>query len=514
MDRSEVAIGALGTLKGRSAPAGEVSFKPAAETVSPGEAHETPDAAETQPHTGGVEDRFETSTKPLLSRKEIEERNADIAQREKIAESMISRDTGVGAPSDKDDQELKATLSKVDTDILQFNKENGTKFIVVKEGQDILDTGVIRKQDPAAINGQADALGKAGRGAIEPLEAEYGPKIKALEDKISTMPATLPAGMLFGGPVPENQEEAMKLQKELGELKSELAKKAAEGLEKGTDDKVRVFSPLSATGGDAGMGGHMGGMASMMILSQPMSTTDMAMSQGAQTPEEIKLFTDTTEKLNGGRLPKLHAEAIKNYEQTIAAIEDPEQRKQSHQIFEDMKKNPQNIPVDQANNMILVPNTYYYRPVDRPDAAPAVVDLHDMQALTGWNDKSGKINGVGEGAVLGQHFYKNGLNTIVMRDTALADRTPIHELGHATKDLVDKKSPEFGRELDGLSAQAYSQATGPDRNPITPYAGTSASENMTEGFSLFYSDPKLLKMKDPELYDIIQKEADFVKSQR
>lgn len=514
MANNDNTIGAIGSVgyQGRTQEIGttrasDVSGTPAA----PGEAP----APQAEP-----EDTFEPGAAPLLSRKEIEEKSAAGAQKDKIIDSMISRDTKIGAPDAKAVEELRGTLSKVDTEVLRYNQENGTRFVIVKEGQDLMDTGVIRKQDAAAINAQAPELGKKGQAVLNGAEGEYGPKIKELEDQIARSPmkkddSPFAFAMNGNGMVPENPEEHGRLQKELLDMRGKEREKAADQLEKEAGDKVKIFS--AADGMKMG-GGMMGAMGMLMVSQMPLSTDDMARTHGAKTPEEMKQFTDSVEKLNGDRLPKLRQEFITQQEQVIAGMTDPAQKKQALEQLEKMEQNPGTIPIDHAKNMVLVPNTYYYRPGDKPDAAPTVVDTHDYVSLRNWSDETGKIEKEGDSSTLGQHFYKDGLNTIVIRDTALGDRSPIHEMGHSTDSILRKKSPGFAAELDTMGQTAFSNISilGQGENKhesVTSYAGTNKNENMAEGFGLYYFDPKRLQAKDPELYAIIQKEVGFIKEQ-
>ncbi|MDQ7826843.1 MAG: hypothetical protein RDV48_28855 [Candidatus Eremiobacteraeota bacterium] len=469
-------------------------------------------------HAAG-DDQFVKSggSKPALSQQEIARQMAERAEREKIASSMIVRDSRVGAPDEASAQDLTNTLAAVDLDMLKYNQANGTKFIIVKPGQDLMDTGVIRSQDPAAINAGASAMGKDAREALGNVEAEYGPRIKALEGKLAGLPPA-PAMSIFGSASDADAEkikERSMLEKELSDLKAQQRKKEAELVEKETKDKAMIFSPL--VGSDAGAAGPMGMMIALQVSQQPMSTNDMAAAHGAKTPEEIKQFNDSVEKLNGDRLTALRQESLKNMETMTAAVQDPEQKRQFLESIDKFKKDPQSIPLDQANNPVLVPNTFYYRPEDKPDAKPSVVDAHDYGSLKSWTDGSGKIKGVDPmgSTTLGQHFYKDGMNTILIRESALKEQAPIHEMGHATESIIERKSPGFSKELTEGRDKAFSHVGFGDgrHESVTPYAGTGERENLAEGFALYYSDPKLLKAKDPELYALVEKEAAFIKSQ-
>lgn len=524
MDNTEDKIGAIGSVRSKSpdfAQTGDVQNKAATQPAAGGAGDAAGAAATPQLAPTGLDDTFQTSEKPLLSRREIEEKAAAQAQKDQLIQSMIVKDAKVGAPDDKSIQALTGTLSQVDTDVLRYNQENGAKFVVVKEGQDLMDTGVIRKQDPAAINAQAPELGRKGQDAMAKVEAEYGPKLKEVEDKIAASPMKKEegwAGFMNGGKSPENPQEYSKLQMQQLDLQNGQRKQAYEQVEKATGGKAKIFTPAEAT--DSNPAGAGGGFLALAMASQaqmPMSTEDMARNHGAKTPEEIKQFTDSVEKLNGDRLTQMRQQTISAYEANVAGM-DPAQKKEAVEALEKLEQNPQTIPIDHFNKGVLVPNTYYYRSADKPDSAPTVVDTHDNLSLQSWNKNQGKIGPAGEGATLGQHFGEDGMNTIVIRDTNLADRSPIHELGHATQGALRKNSPEFAGQIDAMAEKAYSnldrggfgQGT---QESITPYATLNKDENLCEGFADYYRDPKLLKLKDPELFGIVQQQTDFIKSQ-
>ncbi|MHC9543375.1 MAG: hypothetical protein AB9903_28015 [Vulcanimicrobiota bacterium] len=450
---------------------------------------------------------------------------------------MIARDTGLGAPDEKSAADLATNLGKVDPDILKLVQQNGTKFVIIKNGQSLLDTGAIRQQDISKISSNGESMSRDTQPILHKLDNEFGQEkaellknLEASRERDALKPrefAELDSIAASWAAIsrPPASEETQKLEGALNDNNNKQFNLASEQIEKVSGGKAKIFSP--AENMTASSGGNMSSMGSLaahfvfMTSSHPLSTIDMAQSQGAKTPEEIKQFTDSTDMLNGDRLTKLRQETLSKYEANIATMQDPEQKRQAEAELDNMKKNPKSIPVDYINNPVAVPNTYFYRPGEKPGADSVVVDIHDYMALNKWHNGEGKVMSHTEALdskktriTNGQNFHMDGINTIVLRDSNLTDSSPVHELGHVAEDIIKKKDPDFSQQLTAERDNIFTHIGEGDgrHEPITPYAGTESKENLAEGFSMYFNDRKLLNMKDKELYELIRKEIEYLKT--
>lgn len=434
-------------------------------------------------------------------------------------EGMIVKDAPIGAPSAADVGALKKTLSRVDGAVLDFAREHGTQFVIVRTGQNLLDAGVIEKLDPASVYAGAEAQGKVARGALISAERTYASKLEDVKSRLARYDA-LPEEL--GGPGPSvalsraSNEDVGVISDLYAELRGHQEKQKAgtrELLEERTGGVVKIFNPAE------GLPVESSSFDAMARANIPQTTEQMARTHGASTSEEVRRFAGAVESLNGGRLEKMRSNTLAQLESSLRTAS-PAERQSRQSLLERYRANPGEIPLDHINNPVLVPNLYFYRPSGSPGAKAITVNVHDYSSLNNWNDASGKIKSVQRGAaeqgVLAQHFSQGGKNTIVIRNTALEGRSAIHELGHAVESIIETVSPEFSRELSSARDLAYSHLSEEGEEgyhpPVTNYAGASASENLSEGFSLYFSNPRLLQQKDPELHRVVEKEVNFIRS--
>jgi hypothetical protein len=434
-----------------------------------------------------------------------------------LIESMITKDSRIGEPTPAEVQALKKTLSKVDGHVLEYAKEHGTSFLVVHSGQNLMATGLIEEQQPAGVCDRALAQGGTAREALQSVERMYSARLEDVKAQLAKMNA-LPEEM--GGPGPAaalsraSAEEAEKISDfyaSLRSLQGDQRREMSARLEEKTGNLVKIFNAAE------GMPIESSAFEGLALANRPLTLEEMAIVHGAATPEEIARFTSTTESLNGGKIETLRKEAVGKIEASLRSQRDPVKFRQQYQLLEQYRANPASIPIDHINNQILVPNLYHYRAGGRGVA----VNLHDFSTLNNWNDSSGRIKpgsgrDGGRKGVMAQHIAKDGTNTIIIRSTALTDRSAIHELGHAIENILRTTSPGFSAELSAARDLAYSHLAehkdGPYHPAITDYAAVSATENLAEGFSMYFTDAKLLKQKDPEMHSIIEKMASFIQS--
>lgn len=206
----------------------------------------------------------------------------------------------------------------------------------------------------------------------------------------------------------------------------------------------------------------------------------VALHHGARSPEEKQTFYGLVEDLNGERLQ--------------TARQESQQKLDQH----GMTRDDAHIPVDTLKHTLLFPDLYFCGP------ERLLLDSHDQQTLAAWHGDGPKVTfapNLGE-EWNGQYLYMGGEKRVLVRDTVLDSKTPVHELGHALDMQLESEDPEFYSQLhDGLS-RAYNQARSSSQS-ISNYALANLREYFAEGFAFYYQDGQRLKQKDPALHGLV-----------
>lgn len=430
--------------------------------------------------------------------------------RDALVDAMIVRDAAVGVPDARDVQHLKDALSGVDTEVLAYARANGTRWVIVKEGQQLSDAGVLRPRDPSVALSQARAASGTANAALQQAQAAFDGRLAAVTASLTSLDA-LPQEMGGPGPGPalSRADEAglariNGLYTDLRGLQGQRKALTTTLLEQRTNERVKIYNPSE---GVAGNGSLYQGLVSGAA---PHSPEQMARMHGAKTPEEVASFVDAVELLNRDRLPALRQQSRQLLESRASTAGSPAQQQAAREI---LAQGDTALPIEHQSSMILVPNLYYYRPANQPDAAPVVVDYHDYASLQQWNDGNGAIKHA-DGkvwTVSGEHFDREGMNTIVLRDTALTPACAVHELGHAVEAIISRTGAPFANALSERKEAAFARP-GP-QGYVTDYAATSSSENLSEGFALHYNDPRRLQTRDPQLSRLIESQVAFIRAQ-
>lgn len=430
--------------------------------------------------------------------------------RDSLVDAMIVRDARVGAPSAQDVQRLKDALSGVDTEVLQYARSNGTRWVIVQEGQNLADAGVVRPQHRPQVLAEASNAATAANGVLREAHTRFDGKLGAITDSLTQLNA-MPEDMGGPGPGPAlsraddaTSERINKLYQDLRSTQSAQKRFARTQLEQRTGDRVKLYNPAEGEAGGSTT------FRSLESINTPHTLEQMARMHGAQTPAEIGSFVSTVKTLNRDALPALQAQGLQRIQSRLAATRDPAQRQQ---LIDLLAKGPDAIPLDHENNLILVPNTYDYRPAGQTGGEATVVDYHDYASLQQWNDASGRIKHADPKVytVSAEHFDRDGMNTIVIRSTALTPQCAVHELGHSVEGIIERTGTPFGKQLEQARESAYENP--PDSGYITDYAATSANENMAEGFAMRFNNPSQLRAKDPALSRLIDGEIAFIRTQ-
>ena len=207
----------------------------------------------------------------------------------------------------------------------------------------------------------------------------------------------------------------------------------------------------------------------------------VALHHGARSLEEKQTFYGLVEELNGERLQTARQESL--------------QKMEAH----GMTREDAHVPVDTLKHTLLFPDLYFCGP------GRLLLDSHDQQTLAAWHAEGPKVTfAPNQGEEWnGQYLYMGGEKRVLVRDTALDSKTPVHELGHALDMQLESQDPEFYSQLhDGLS-RAYNQARSSSQS-ITNYALANLREYFAEGFAFYYQDGNRLKQKDPALHGLVE----------
>jgi len=437
----------------------------------------------------------------------------DMARREQIAARMIASDTPV-KPSAEEAAALTQSMAAVPADVLSYADSRNTKIQVVHEGDDLNALKVLRAQDPDKNQALAPDMANFGAAWHKELNERFTVPMEKLQKEREKIEAELtaqgkpisqnPIAMAFGGSQEKLDPRLEAIDTQLSELSMKEVDFKKEKLKESNLPAKEFSVPMPPSFG-GGFGAGMGGM----IANLPTSLEGMATIHGAKTDEEKQEFYKAVRTLNGGNLDAAIQKAIGQYEELLPNINDPDARKETEKLIKDAKAHPETMPFSPKQANILVPDTFYYH---APGAATPGIryDQHDFGSLQSWHDQeTGKINsgkdkeGHPDG-VMGQYFYKDNLNRITVRDHQLSGSTPVHELGHAVDDQVRRDDPAFHQGWSTRLQEAYKGVDEGKAKSISDYSRTNTAEYLAEGFHMFYDDPKLLKSKDPALYQLVE----------
>jgi hypothetical protein len=217
-------------------------------------------------------------------------------------------------------------------------------------------------------------------------------------------------------------------------------------------------------------------------LGARLTTMEMvALHHGARSDEEKRLFYGLTEELNGERLH--------------TARQENEHKLEAH----GMTRDAAHVPIDTLKHTLLFPDLYFCGP------QRLLLDAHDQQTLETWHAGGSQVSFASkEGDEWnGQYLYLGDQKRVLVRDSALDSKTPVHELGHALDMGLESQDPEFYSQLhEGLS-RAYNGAKS-SSGSISNYALANLREYFAEGFAFYYQDGQRLKKQDPTLYALVE----------
>lgn len=426
----------------------------------------------------------------------------DHAEKDRLVNGMLITQ-GPARPSAAEAAQLRSSLGAVDTNVLRFASDTRLQVGVLNPGDDMFESGVLRKQDPKAVEAQAPQMAALTQQLNADLEKKHKPRFEAIEKKLNALPAApRPAGFGVSEPDP-NGPKRVALMVEMSAAKEQAGKEMGAAIDK-SGLPIKPYAPkiVGPTGG-------FGAFQAQMIANQmPVSTNEMARQAGATTPEQIKQYSSMVEKINGPQLQQARDEQLGGLTAAISQARDPRQKAELQKKLAEVRANGGDIPIDHNKHLIMVPDLNYSQD---GQGRPIAMDTHDTNTLSDWSAPgTTRVNKAydpetrqGSGTD-GQYFAKGGLNTMVVRDTAVGSAA-VHELGHAIDFQMEKKDPQFYAGWKPRLEEAHGKASAfMQGKTVSEYAKTNPREYIAEGVSHYYSDPKGLKAADPALYALTE----------
>jgi len=333
---------------------------------------------------------------------------------------------------------LATRLQKVDPAVLQLLQSDGVTMGVVRPGQSFLQTGVLPVRESAEYQAQMPAMRSTAQ-AVQKATAPYAQGIERLRAQ---------------GP-----------SERLGDLQRQRRSMVLDNIPEGS-----LAVPYSIPSLAGLLHDHDGLHKLVQQQNMPKGTTVMAQLVGARTPAQIQEYTKLVEAINGPRLDQARQAGLQ-------------------------AADPGLIPIDIKGFDILVPDLAY---VPDGSGGSARVSLLDASVQAAWADGSGKT--ISNSSINGQYFYQS--RRILVQSAKVSAQTPIHEIGHAVEDSVQRHDPKFYGSWHSKLYTAYQRAT--QNGTVSEYAGTNPGEYVAEGVAHFYENPTLLRQKDPQLFQLTQ----------
>lgn len=368
--------------------------------------------------------------------------------RMKCARAMFASELPLG---EGEGTELAANLARVDTGALRFAQREGLLFVVVRPGDQLDQTKVLRAQDLNEFREQLPELAKLSAAVHEHQAAA---------------------------------REGMADRKAYRIGLSNLLHGTGQPLSTYQPDPHKVLFP---------------GVPVDSLLNQDAVTLEgMAISRGARTPEEKATYIELIQAINGERVQAAQQDTMAQVGRNLEAF--PEYREK---LLADKGAHPEQIPVDPLKHTILLPELYFYgEPGDRK-----LLDRYDFDAVQMWHGETGQIvdrhadpDAMGAN---GELFPYGGVNRILLRDRCLnGDRTAIHEFAHGLDFLLEKKVPDWYNGWKEQLQAALHQARQSDT--ITNYAKANDREYLAEGMAFYFLQGDQLEKSDPKLYGLVR----------
>ena len=462
---------------------------------------------------------------PEIKKTQITGHINEAKKKDQIIDGMLVKNESM---TPENAQDIKNSLSKVNTDTLNFASKNGMQIQVVKPGDSLIDKGIVKKRSMKEVQDKAGEYGKVGSQVLNDVNGKYKDQLKEAREADKKKFEANQKNSPFGGggfPAPQSGGEngkppdirslAEKMIPEADKVDGKRRSEINEQLKEKTNDNVMLYDPTVGMKDTGGLG--IMGMSLMHTAKMPVSTGQMAVNHGARTPEEIKQFNQTVEQLNGDRLKVAREESLQRMKD---AKNNPGADKEwINNQLERYKEHPEEIIVDHNKHDILVPNRFHYRTgdntydynaKDKTYSKPTTMNSHDYGTMKNWSDKDGKIMGYEDSmkqksmTIAGQYFKDDKMFILRGEDQVLKQRdTAVHEFGHGVDFLLKEKNPEAHKNWRKDITAAYEGSKDKPDSWISNYSRTNENEYVAEGFTAYHTRKKVLKTLDPALHKAI-----------
>ena len=439
---------------------------------------------------------------------------------------------GPTAPTAEEQGKIKAELANMDPAVLERLADSGTQIHVVGKDDNLYEAGLLRP----VPEGQFEQNLEADRAGIQNVyrnnpapEAPPEPEPAAQPKQ----PSSGGFGSILGSlPAPDPAHQAY------AKAQMERESQISEGIRESTGGRWMEYAP-SALGGAQTPPDQTANSASTFhhqamndMLQRSSSLDRMATQHGFKpgTPE-AQAFKDRVYGMNQERIDLSRQQYKANLEQTAQGTgEEAATARQTLANFDQIAdKLPINIPQDERP--LLVPNEFSTTVQSNGKSQDATMTLHDVGTYHQWTGEDGKMT---QEHMLGQYFFENGRNEVIVRSEQLGDQNELtltHELGHAVHQVVERENPDFFRQFeprlehshDTVSPHGHKEQTqfagghaaallggladtnnDPNREAVTSYAETNHREFFAEGYAAYIHDPERLQAMDPELFSLAQ----------
>ncbi len=318
---------------------------------------------------------------------------------------------------------LQSSLNRVDRGLLLWAQQQGVRMQVLQSGEELEAADVLRD-----LNGRFEQ--RLRPDIVEKIHTYLEPLTERIGNE-------------------KDPERALNLrrqkQRELAEL---LTANPC-----GATVFTPAFAPILAPG-------------LSKLAADPTETPtlkSMALHHGANSPEQQGHFFHWMERLNGQRLEQARQATLAEKSELLKDRPEALQNWLRQAV-----QNPETVPLDVSLFTLVVPDAHFLEYREQP----LLIDRSDLRSVEGWRN----------GDFRGQWFFLEGKSDLLIRASALALDTPIHELGHVIDFTLEKAEPEFYQTLAPRIEKAYGQAR-LDGHAITAYALANRREYIAEGFA-------------------------------
>jgi hypothetical protein len=354
-------------------------------------------------------------------------------------------------PSPDQQEILEASLSRVDRGVLLWAQGQGVRLQVLQSGEELEATEALR-----------DLTGRFSERMRPETVEKIHQHLAPLTEKIRQE---------------KNPERALSLRRQKRNQLAEILNQNPSGAAVFTP----AFAPLLAPGLSS-------------LAADPTETPTlkgMALHHGADSPEEQEQFYHWMETLNGERLQEARQASIEERSRLLESRPEAQQR-----WLKQAEEKPETVPLDTTLFTLVVPDAHFLPSTSEKE--PLLIDRSDLRSVEGWRN----------GDFRGQWFFLEGKTHLLVRDSAVALNTPVHELGHVIDMTLEKDEPDFYRSLSPRIEKSHYQAR-LNGNAITSYSMANRREYMAEGFAAYYDQPQKLRQVDPALYQLVDEMVEF-----